>query len=243
MLSHGQTDKGILRGENQDNFFVREEVFGPLPNLFIVADGMGGHKAGSFASHYAIKMFCDFIFASKQKVETADDAVKLFEEAIKFSNLAVYNKAKQDEFKNMGTTFVAVTKIGNMIAVLNIGDSRLYIIDDEDISQITEDHSLVRELYKLGKIELSEIKTHPKKNIITRAVGVETNINPDFFTVKLNPGAMGIMCSDGLYNMVREEEIVEIVKEQDDIKIGVTRLIEKANENGGRDNITVIIFK
>jgi serine/threonine protein phosphatase PrpC len=143
----------------------------------------------------------------------------------------------------MGTTVVAATVIGDHLHVANVGDSRLYLINHEAIRQITRDHSLVEEMVRLGEMDKADAKDHPDKNIITRAVGVVPELSVDFFEVELKPGDTVLMCSDGLTNMIEDEEIKKIVLGQRDIVEKAEKLIDTANENGGKDNITVVLIE
>ena len=239
MESFSITDIGVKRKMNQDFVFCEQNQVGSLPNLFIVADGMGGHKAGDFASRFSVEKVVEYIQSSKLL-----SPIRLFEEAIKNVNTLLLDKAKEDpDLEGMGTTFVVATIIEDILYVGNIGDSRLYVIHDE-IKQITRDHSLVEEMVKNGEIDKSEARFHPNKNIITRALGASGDAIPDFFEVSLKEEDIILMCSDGLSNMIDDTEIFEIViSRKDKIKSAVRALIEKANEYGGKDNITAVIVK
>ena len=165
-------------------------------------------------------------------------------EALTEANSQLLEEAGADPSKSgMGTTVVAATVIGGLLHVANIGDSRLYVIDHEAIRQITRDHSLVEEMVRLGEMDKAAAKVHPDKNIITRAIGVTRELAVDFFEVELRPGDMILLCSDGLTNMVEDEEIKEIVLEQKNIVEKAEKLINTANENGGKDNITVVLIE
>ncbi len=144
----------------------------------------------------------------------------------------------------MGTTFVVATIIDKILYVANIGDSRLYVIGKEEIRQVTEDHSLVEAMVKQGELNPEEAKVHPNKNIITRALGANDTVEPDFFEVNLEDEDIVLMCSDGLTNMLEDETIAQIIREnQDDLKTAAETLVRCANENGGKDNIAIIIIK
>lgn len=233
------SDKGLERRSNQDFVFVSKEPIGNLTNLFIVADGMGGHKAGDFASRYSIETFVKCVEES-----TEESPISIIANAIKLTNEAIISEAEnKEELKGMGTTFVAATISDYQLFVANIGDSRLYVIDD-DIRQITRDHSLVQEMVEEGKIDNDDAYTHPNKNIITRAIGVKGQVVPDFFEVKLEKGNIILMCSDGLTNMLCDDEIMNIVRDNEDkLDIAAYKLVERANEQGGKDNISIIIVK
>lgn len=232
------TDIGKKRTSNQDYVYTSETPVGNLPNIFIVADGMGGYNGGGIASEYATHTIVDVIEKSGETV-----ARKIFEEAIGAANREVLKKALEDSNLNgMGTTIVLASIAGDCLTVANVGDSRLYIIDDE-IRQITTDHSYVEEMIRVGGLDRESARNHPKKNIITRAVGAEDKITPDYFTVKLHEGQTIMMCSDGLSNMVEDEEILRIVKSQRDIAGKAEALVCAANDNGGRDNIAVVVVE
>ncbi|WP_167956915.1 Stp1/IreP family PP2C-type Ser/Thr phosphatase [Anaerosporobacter faecicola] len=239
MESFSITDIGMKRKMNQDFVFTEQNPVGSLPNLFIVADGMGGHKAGDFASRFSVEQVVTFIQNSK-----LTSPIRLFEEAIKNANTLLLNKAKEDpNLEGMGTTFVVATVIDQIMYVANVGDSRLYLIQDS-IKQITRDHSLVEEMIKNGEINKSEARFHPNKNIITRAMGAGRDVVPDFFEVALKDDDIILMCSDGLTNMIDDQEIFDIVtSRRDKIKSAVRMLVEKANEYGGKDNITALVVK
>ena len=203
----GLTDVGIKRKVNQDSIFYSDKPIGNLPNLFIVADGMGGHKAGDFASNFAVKSFLEHI-----KNSDKDNFITLMNEALQKTNAALFAKAKENpDFEGMGTTFVAATLKGNQLYVLNVGDSRLYVSGDR-FTQITRDHSWVEEMVTKGEMAREEARTHSRKNLITRAVGADEEVMADFFEVCINPGEIIVLCSDGLSNMIENNDIHEILK-------------------------------
>ncbi|MBO7600118.1 MAG: Stp1/IreP family PP2C-type Ser/Thr phosphatase [Lachnospiraceae bacterium] len=232
------TDIGKKRTMNQDFVFSSENPVGGLPNLFIVADGMGGHNGGGYASNYAVEVMLKTIEHSKEKLPR-----HIIEEAIKEANRAVRKKAFEEPgLTGMGTTLVVSTVSKDCLTVANVGDSRLYVIG-EDIRQITTDHSYVEELVRVGGLDRESARTHPKKNIITRAIGADNDVIPDFFTVKLRQGETVLMCSDGLTNMLDDEEIRMILSGQRDLVEKAEELIKAANNNGGKDNIAVILIE
>ncbi|WP_455715585.1 Stp1/IreP family PP2C-type Ser/Thr phosphatase [Anaerosporobacter sp.] len=239
MESFAITDIGLKRKMNQDFVFCEQNQIGSLPNLFIVADGMGGHKAGDFASRFSVENVVEYIRNSK-----ITSPIRLFEEAIKETNTLLLKEAKENQsLEGMGTTFVISTIVDETLYVANIGDSRLYIIHD-DIKQITRDHSLVEEMVQNGEIDKNEARFHPNKNIITRALGASGEANPDFFEVALKKEDIILMCSDGLSNMVDDAEMYAIVtSKKERVNNAVIALVEKANEYGGKDNITAIVVK
>lgn len=238
MKTFSITDTGILRTMNQDYFYTSESSVGNLPNLFIVSDGMGGHKAGEYASRYTIER----VVASSSR-NNSKNPVKILREAIEKANEILVMEAEADESKQgMGTTLVAATISDGKMCVANVGDSRLYVVG-ETIKQITRDHSYVQEMINRGKVDPKDARKHPDKNIITRAVGVSGKINSDFFEVDLKASDVVLMCTDGLSNMVTDEEILRIVKESSGIEEAGKILVDVANKNGGSDNITVVMIQ
>ena len=232
------TDIGNTREMNQDYLYSSEESVGKLPNLFLVADGMGGHKAGEFASRYVVEHIVRSIKGSKE-----EEAVEILSESIETANrkLKEYADAHQ-QMRGMGTTIVAAVIQGRTLLVANVGDSRLYVVGDE-ITQVTQDHSLVQEMVRLGQMDPQSAKNHPDKNIITRAVGVSEKVKIDIFERQLRAGEYIILCSDGLTNMVEDSVILQILHGAGSLSDKAERLIELANKNGGKDNITVIIIE
>lgn len=239
MKSYSITDVGEKRQINQDYVFCEENSVGSLPNLFIVADGMGGHNAGDFASRFSVQAFTDRLKENGQKTP-----IGLMSDALQQTNdLLLLEAENNEDLQGMGTTFVVATIIDDILYVANIGDSRLYVIGDE-MKQITEDHSLVEEMVKTGEIERKDARFHPNKNIITRALGANKAVQPDYFEVNLKKDDMVLMCSDGLSNMMDDVEILSIVKEfSDDLETAAKTLVNRANENGGKDNISIVIVK
>mgnify|MGYP004541792773 CR=1 FL=1 len=238
MKTFSVTDAGVVREMNQDYYFSSDTAVGNLPNLFIVADGMGGHKAGDYASRYTIER----VVASVSR-NTGEEPIAIMKEAINKANELLVAESREDESKSgMGTTLVIGTIIGNKLFVANIGDSRLYVVG-QNMRQITRDHSLVEEMVRLGEMDKADAKVHPDKNIITRAIGVMPDVSVDFFEVELKQGDQILICSDGLTNMIDDEDIKRIVLSQRDIVEKAEKLIETANENGGRDNITVVLIE
>jgi len=232
------TDIGKRRKLNQDYVYVAVSPVGNLPNLFIVADGMGGHNAGDFASKYTVEVMENYI-ATTQDL----DAEQILNAAVKEANTHIRSIAMKDEnLSGMGTTVVAATVQDDVLQVANVGDSRLYIIGEKGIRQITRDHSLVEEMVRMGGIDRVTARSHPDKNIITRAVGALDSIEADFFREELQDGDMILLCSDGLTNMLEDEEIMEIVSRDTDLPQKGQDLVSAANGNGGKDNIAVVLI-
>lgn len=239
LRTFSMTDTGKRRKLNQDYVYTSENPVGNLPNLFLVADGMGGHNAGDYASRYAVESIVEEISLSYEK-----NPVRILKKAIESANAHIREKSLEtEEMSGMGTTLVAASCIGSRLQVANVGDSRLYLIHEQKITQITRDHSLVEEMVRMGGIDRESARNHPDKNIITRAIGAQDTIEIDFFNEELTPGDMVLMCTDGLTNMLEDEEIRMILGGQRDIVEMAERLIEAANQNGGKDNIAVVLIE
>lgn len=239
MKTFSMTHIGRRRETNQDYMFTSETPVGNLPNLFLVADGMGGHAAGDYASRFTVEKIVEYIGQSNQR-----EPVQVMKEAIHEANRLLLKEAEvYPEKKGMGTTIVAAVVEENHLYTANIGDSRLYVINQEGITQVTRDHSLVEEMVRMGEMDKAEARDHRDKNIITRAVGVLPEVSVDFFETALKPEDMILMCSDGLTNMIEDEAIRQIVLGQRDIVEKAEMLVETANINGGKDNITVVLVE
>lgn len=238
MRAYGKTDIGKQRTINQDYIFVSQEPVGNLPNLFIVADGMGGHRAGDVASRLTVNTFVTYVTESEDC-----NPITLIDEAIRTANQQLVKEAATSpDYEGMGTTIVAATIVDQTVYIANVGDSRLYLINDT-IKQISRDHSLVEEMVSMGELKEENARQHRKKNIITRAIGAERQVVPDFFEIEYEPGDKLLMCSDGLTNMVEDVVIKHIVNSHEDTKQVVETLIQQANENGGSDNISVVLIQ
>ena len=233
-----KTDKGLVRSSNQDAYAV-----GELPGEVawaVVCDGMGGEAGGNIASALAVKVISEKI-TSAYNEKMRDASIKnLLDSAICAANIEVYDMAySRPDLQGMGTTVVAVIVRDKTAFIAHAGDSRAYIVSGETIQQITTDHSLVQNMVDRGEITAEQAQHHPKKNLITRAVGVEKRIDIDFREIDLNDNETLILCTDGLSNFVTNNEMI------DDIKDGqyyafADRLVKRANKNGGGDNITVV---
>lgn len=238
LKTFSMTDVGRKRQLNQDYVFTSETPLGNLPNLFVVADGMGGHNAGDYASKNTTEIIVEEIVRCTEK-----NPIKIIRSAIDEANDRIRRKSEElEEFKGMGTTVVVATIIDNYLYVANVGDSRLYVVNEE-IIQITRDHSLVEEMVQMGELDRQTARTHPDKNIITRAVGASLEVKIDFFDMKLKMGDIVLMCTDGLTNMIEDEEIRMIMNGQRDVVEKAEELVKVANRNGGKDNIAVIIIE
>jgi len=232
------TDVGQRRTTNQDFVFASEEPVGNLPNLFVVADGMGGHKAGDMASRLTVEVILESIRCNEET-----NSIKIIRSAIETANTRVLEKAGEDEnLSGMGTTVVVASVTDRYMCVANVGDSRLYLVRDH-IEQITKDHSLVEEMVRIGEINREQARNHPDKNIITRAIGARREVAIDFFDFRLEEDDIVLLCSDGLSNMIEDIEIEKIIKSDTDLPEIAAKLIARANQNGGRDNIAVVLVK
>ena len=240
MKSFSLTDVGQVRNQNQDYVYASEQPIGNLPNLFVLADGMGGHNAGDFASRCAVS-----VIEASVKKDMSFNPIKIMRHAIEEANEKIHELAKEDAAKaGMGTTLVAVTVVGYYAYVANVGDSRLYVSDEQGLVQITRDHSWIAEMVMRGELSKEEARNHPDKNIITRALGAEKTVDVDFFDMRLEPGSTILMCSDGLSNMVEDKKMEEIILNSDeDITWKGNTLIQEANNNGGKDNIAIILIE
>ena len=227
MKTFSITDVGMVRQVNQDYVYTTDNPIGPLPNLFVVADGMGGHKAGDFASKFTVETLKEEI---KHSLKEGPKEVLL--DAVQVVNKKLIETAEKDiKLDGMGTTLVAATVIDHTLHFINVGDSRLYLINQE-VKQLSRDHSLVEEMLRLGGISEEEAKHHPDKNIITRAIGVKEDVEADYYEYALKKGDVILMCTD---------EIFTIIKSARDIVEAGQLLINRANENGGKDNIGVVL--
>ena len=233
----GKTNLGLVRKNNQDKYLIvdRNDEIG----VFCVADGLGGHRAGEVASALTteeLKSF--FLDRSKEDIiDHTDDIIKHIQEI----NSMIYSKScKESKLSGMGTTLTLAIADKNTCTIFQIGDSRAYLVNDK-IEQITKDHSLVQYMIDQGQITKEEGLTHPKKNIITRALGTDRNVQVDLIEIPIKLDDKILLCSDGLTNNVDDQKIHQIVK-QYDTKSAVDHLIDEANQNGGTDNITVVLY-
>ncbi len=249
MVFFGITDVGMVRSTNQDNFVVCKYSNDTL--FAVVCDGMGGVNGGNIASSLAASAFCGKITSYETDnsafIGFSDhDFEMMFKEGVDTANRAIYEKAEKDySLRGMGTTLVSCIIAGDCGHAVNVGDSRLYLISEDGIEQITRDHSYVQRLVDMGVLTAEEAKASTKKNIITRAVGSEKTVEADVFSFKVMPGQKVLLCSDGLTNMVSDEEIFRItssVVSGEDAQAACEKLVELANENGGKDNITAVIL-
>lgn len=224
------THVGMLREVNQDAVFLTTDVF-------VVADGMGGHAAGDIASALAVASIADMI-----RMAGVDDLV----DAVKAANKSIMKRAESEpELKGMGTTVVALASFIEAdvqhLALVNVGDSRAYRFSGDELSQLTDDHSLVADLVRDGMLRADQAEHHPQKNILTRALGIEHDVRVDSWVYQPVPGDRYLLCSDGLFNEVSEVGIADVLREYSNPDEAVAELVAQANAHGGRDNITVML--
>ena len=239
MISYEKTDVGVKRKVNQDTIYASDARVGKLPNLYIVADGMGGELAGDYASAKCVEIIINSIINSNE-LET----VRILEQAIQTANNRIFTESHKDSSKTgMGTTLVLATVFDGHLYVANVGDSRLYVANGAMLKQVTKDHSVVAELVRTGELDKDDAKYDKRKNMITRAIGAEKTITPDYFDVEISGNEHILLCSDGLTNMVEDQEIFEILTSEENIESRANKLVERANANGGKDNVSVIIIE
>lgn len=237
MEAYALTDIGRVRTMNQDYIYSSPEKVGSLPNLFLVADGMGGHKAGDFASRYAVEHLVIYI-----NREGEGSPVMQLKKGIETVNEKLYGESLvREELKGMGCTLVAGVVEDHILYAANVGDSRLYLIHGDGIRQITRDHSYVEEMVAMGQMRRGSADYNRRKNIITRAMGIGREVEPDFFEVDIKDNDYILLCSDGLSNMMDDEAIRRIITGEGSLKDKAALLIEEANSRGGADNIAVVL--
>lgn len=245
----GDTSVGMKRNHNEDNYAVLSDE-----DLFIVADGMGGHASGEVASQMAIDTMREFFRATSQDPEATwpykMDKTRGYQEnrlitGIKLANLRIYESAQRNAGqRGMGTTVVAALAVEDGVLIGHVGDSRVYRVRDGRLTQLTEDHSLLNDYIKMKRLTEEEIANFPHKNVIVRALGMKESVKVDCILDKPETGDVYLLCTDGLSGPVSDDEIREITNAHvGDLNDGVKNLIERANQNGGPDNITVVLMK
>lgn len=234
MKAIGSSVIGMKRTNNEDAIYINEQK-----NLYLVADGMGGCNAGEVASNTAISIFVE----AMEKTENEEILDRMMF-ATRACNQIVYQKAKKNvEYTDMGTTLVAACIEKEKVFIIYVGDSRAYRFRDNELCQITTDHSYVMELVKIGSITKEEAEVHPKKNIITRAIGVREDVEPDIVIADIKEGDKILLCTDGLSNMVSSKEMQEILTKECSTEEKVKKLVLLANHKGGLDNISLILIE
>lgn len=244
IISSGYTDKGLVREINEDNWYVNEPS--PISKAFyaIAADGMGGHNAGEVASKMATTIISEYINERYSDSLSYDDLKIMLIKSVEEANSLILSESASSSEKNgMGTTLVMCFIINDKAIITHVGDSRAYILRKKAIHRITKDHSLVAQLVDEGKITEEEALNHPQKNVITRALGTDSTIDIDLCEFDLKDGDVVLLCTDGLSNMLTDDEIKSTVLKSENIIIAPKNLVEQANENGGSDNITAVVLK
>jgi protein phosphatase len=242
LFAAGRTDIGKLRSQNQDAIFVSLTPVGPLPHLFIVADGMGGHNAGEVASRLAVEYFTEHIRQGGPLPE-ADGYMDAMVSAAAAANRRVYAQSLRDyALHGMGTTFTACVAENGKCDIVHIGDSRAYWVSSGEISQLTVDHSYVNEMVKAGQLTQAQAQRHPKRNILMRVMGVDEDAPMDGYRKDCESGLI-LLCSDGLTNMLPDDTIREICVRSAALEERCEMLINEANERGGSDNISVVLIE
>ncbi len=248
VLIAGDTNVGMKRTHNEDAFeLINDE------NLFLVADGMGGHASGEVASKMAIDTLREFFKATSADPEATwpykMDKSRGYEEnrlitGIKLANLRIHESAQREpKLRGMGTTVVTILVIDEGVLIAHVGDSRVYRIRGTKLEQLTDDHSLLNDYIKMKRLSEEEIANFPHKNVIVRALGMKDTVKVDTRLDHPLPGDVYVLCSDGLCGPVTDDEILELATSTNDLKQGVARLIDRANQNGGPDNVTVVLAK
>jgi protein phosphatase len=244
----GETNVGVKRSRNEDNLLKM-----PEENLFAVADGMGGHSSGEVASQIAVEGIANFFKATRQDEDITwpykMDKNRPYDEnrfimSVKLANLRIFEASQREaRYRGMGTTIAGVNFADGDALVAHVGDSRVYRVRNGQMTQLTEDHSLLNDYIKAKKLTPDEIANFPHKNVIVRALGMKETVLVDLSRHTLQAGDIYVSCSDGLSGMVTDEELLEVIKSNADVQEAVKTLINKANEAGGVDNITVVIAR
>jgi len=244
MKAWSVTDKGIVRRQNQDTFFAYCDEARRI-SLILVCDGMGGASSGNVASALSAEVFVDNAMSGLFDPDLSrDDAAALMYDALVASNEAVYEKSLSDTaYAGMGTTFVAALIRDDDTIVMNVGDSRAYHISEQGIVQITRDHSVVADMVARGEITSEEALTHPSRNLITRALGTSPTVNGDFFYPELKNGNFILLCSDGLTNLISDDELFREVMSADNAETCCENLLKQGIARGAPDNITLVLFE
>ena len=243
IISSGITDIGQKRKTNQDAIYLNTQ-----DHFYLVADGVGGHNAGEVASAMAVKLIPEYFLG--QQI-SADNVKHYLSEAVKHANSAIFTRAAQDpELKGMGTTIIAMYFLGDTLYIANVGDSRSYLIHQEELFQITRDHSLIQEKLNLGIYTREQAAQDPAKNILVRTVGHEQTTQVDIFTYPLSPQDLFLLCSDGVHGIIANPDILTTIRQhlppgqsysQPQITQAIQALVDRANQNGGNDNISGIL--
>jgi serine/threonine protein phosphatase PrpC len=242
MEGFGITDKGKVRQENQDRFIIR--ILDEDSAVVVLCDGMGGAQAGSVASTMAADAFATHVTECLSLPDDTRDISEIAVDAVNYANIKVYDRSFADfGCIGMGTTLVAAVIKKDRSVIVNVGDSRCYLVSNGNIKLITRDHSLVEELVGRGTLTRDEARSHPRKNVITRAMGVEQSVICDVFAPELSKGDHLLFCSDGLSNLVMDEEILSVFKDSDRLDDICNSLLDMAMKRGAEDNVTVSVLR
>ncbi|WP_046175099.1 Stp1/IreP family PP2C-type Ser/Thr phosphatase [Domibacillus indicus] len=237
-----ETDRGRVRTHNEDSggvFYHKNSLC-----LAIVADGMGGHNAGDTASRMTVNIFQNHWMETAAAIQSPEEALNWLKSIVPVINIEILHHAStHPECSGMGTTLVAALCTEKFCAIASVGDSRCYLQSEDGFSQVTEDHSLVNELVKSGEITREAAENHPKKNVLTRALGTDEKLAVDYRTIMFEEGDLLLLCSDGLSNKVSAAEMHRVLQLTDSLQAKADTLIRMANENGGEDNITVVLLE
>lgn len=238
-----KSDKGRVREINEDCYNIIAG-YPEIPVSFIVADGMGGHNSGEVASQMAVNLISNYIMKNPERFADEQEITSAMQEAVSQVNTRIHRvSTEHPDNQGMGTTLVLAVACNKKLFISNIGDSRVYLVRDGEVVQITTDHSYIEELLKNGSITREEAQTHPKRNLITRALGCYEEVDIDTYTCNIKDNDIYLICTDGLSNLVMDEELKDIVARVDEPELACNELVELANSRGGEDNITVIVFK
>ena len=242
MKAVGVSDIGKCRKNNEDAYYISAGD-DPAENLYLVADGMGGCNAGEVASSSAIEAFLAYFWKEMQHADS-EDVLDLMTGAMAAANKEVYDKSNSArEFAEMGTTIVAAAVREDKLYVAHVGDSRAYLFRKKEMMPLTTDHSYVMELVKMGNITKEEAANHPKRNVITRAVGIKNSVEADTAIHPVKKGDIVMLCTDGLSGMLKDEEMAKILSKRATLDRKAAILVEEANKHGGHDNISLILVE
>lgn len=232
-----KTNKGVVRKNNEDACFVI-----PGSDVYMVADGVGGNNSGEVASRTAVEQIAGFVNDNDIRANTTPDHIfEYMAEAIGTANGAIYGLGKdQPQYRGMATTIVLAYLFRGEGYIGNVGDSRAYLYRDGELTRVTKDHTYVNELIDKGVITEAEAESHQQKNVITKALGAEPSVEPDFYKLPLHSGDVLVLCTDGLYGEVGEEHMLQVLSRNKSMNDTCADLVDLANQSGGRDNITVV---
>jgi len=237
-----KSDTGKVRQINEDSYNIIQGIPG-ITATFVIADGMGGHNSGEVASKIAVDSVSNYLLQSVGKFNDENEIKSYIKDAIKKANIEIFNKSNENEiFFGMGTTFTATVILNKRLIIGHVGDSRVYVLRKGKMIQLTIDHSFIEELIKKGTLTREEAENHPKRNVITRALGCEEDIEIDTYLADMIENDVFILCTDGLTNMLSESEIRNIIINAESLDEACNGLVKKALKKGGEDNITVILF-